>query len=764
MKFLLRTVDRLVAGALAGALAALVHAFVVAALVTTAQSALRERLVLVLAPELPLAVLLGALVAAASVAFEPGIPADPLESLRELGRAPMLQRTRMAALVPLVVAVGFFWFVATANVARLGLSLEPTLLAGRRIAWAAAVLAMLAALGVLALVGPLRAFLAARASRAPALVNPVFTGAAALAAVGFVSALAAKLGGPGGDAFGAFGVLGVFTRPELDLSPVLYLASVAGAGYAAGVIAGRRIPGFGARGAALLVLGGLVLVAVRAERTFARRGSLAATLATGSMPFRLQLAVARRAFDRDHDGASARFGGGDCDDRNAAIGPDAVDIPGNGVDEDCSGKDALVPGARRSEREAITETVRKIPAGERPWGPEINVLVITIDTLRFDESTPPAGPSATPNLDALAARGARFTRAYSLASYTGKSIGPMMIGRYPSETDRDGGHFNRYGRGNVMVAERLKKLGFRTLGAAAMNYFSLRSGLARGFDVWDLSARPKHEEGGAGSDQDTSITSPAITDAAIRMLRKQADPQRGNFVWLHYTDPHAQYVEHEGAPDFLGNRRGGSALARARYDAEVWATDREVGRLLSAIEKLPSKRPWVVIVTSDHGEAFNDHGMSWHGMEVWEALVRVPLIIAAPGMRAQVVDRKRSHVDLVPTILDLVGGLDGFDGPGKSLVADMLDGASAPERDVLVDMPTGPYTQRRRALVYGPSPGKKIIAYPGKRFQLFDLAQDPGEQNDLSEDATLFEEARARLEAFEAEVRELPPTSDPTQP
>jgi len=205
-------------------------------------------------------------------------------------------------------------------------------------------------------------------------------------------------------------------------------------------------------------------------------------------------------------------------------------------------------------------------------------------------------------------------------------------------------------------------------------------------------------------------------------------------------------------------------MARSRYDAEVWSTDREVGRLLAAIEKFPSKRPWVVVVTSDHGEAFNEHGMSWHGMEVWESLVRVPLIVAAPGMKAHVVDQRRSHVDLVPTILDLVGGLEGFEGPGKSLVPELVDVALAHERDVLVDMPTGPYTQKRRALLYGPTPGMKIIAFPAKRFALFDLAKDPGELADLSEDPTLFEDARARLEAAEAELREVPPTSDPTQP
>jgi choline-sulfatase len=764
VKFLVRTADRLLAGALFGALAAVAHALVAALLLGDAGGSLRDRLVLLLAPEVPFAAALGFVVAAGAVAFEPGIPSSPLELLRELQEEPVLTRTRKAALFPLVIAVGFAWFVAVANVARLGLSLESAVLAGRRAAWAAALLACFAALVVLAFTGPLRALLASRADRAPWLVNPVRTSSVAFALVALVAAVSARLGGTGGDAFGPLGVLGVFTRPELDLSPVGALASIALAAYAANVHVGRKIPGFAARGAGILVLAGSLLVAVRAEGLFARRGALAENLATGSMPFRLQLGVARKLFDRDRDGASSRFGGGDCDDRDPAIGPDAIDVPGNGVDEDCSGRDSPLPGqSKKAAAEPVAE-VRPIPASERPWGTDVNVLVITIDTLRFDESTPPAGPSATPNLDALAARGTRFSRAYALASYTGKSIGPMMIGRYPSETDRDGGHFNRYGRGNLMLAERLKKLGFRTLGAAAMNYFSLRSGLARGFDVWDLSARPKHEEGGAGSDQDTSITSPAITDAAIRMLRKQGDPQRRNLVWLHYTDPHAQYVEHDGAPDFLGSRKGGGAMARARYDAEVWSTDREVGRLLAAIEKFPSKRPWVVVVTSDHGEAFNEHGMSWHGMEVWESLVRVPLIVAAPGMKPHVVEQRRSHVDLVPTILDLVGGLEGFDGPGKSLVPDLVDGANAQERDVLVDMPTGPYTQKRRALLYGPTPGMKIIAFPGKRFALFDLTKDPGELTDLSEDATLFDEARARLEAVEAELREVAPTSDPTQP
>jgi arylsulfatase A-like enzyme len=761
MKPVLRSFDRLLAGALAGVLVALAHALVASMLLAGAGGTLRDRFALVLSPEVPIACVAGLLVALAAIVLEPGIPSDPIHGLQELQAEPMLERTRLAAKYPLVVVVGFVWFVAVANVARLGLSLEPALLAGRRTAWAAGVVTLLAGLAVLALTGPLRAFLARHADRRPWLVNPLRTTAVALAAAAILATAGAWLGGPGGDRFGALGILGVVTRAELDLSPVTTACAVALVAYVANVAAGRRIAGFAARGAAAIALLGCVLLAARGERTFDRKASLAAALATGAPSFRLQLQVAQKVFDRDHDGASSRFGGGDCNDADRAIGPDAIDIPGNGIDEDCSGKDALLPSANKAE--AAVDTVRKIPDSARPWGTDVNVLFITIDTLRFDESETPGGISATPNLDALAARGTKFTRAYSLASYTGKSIGPMMIGRYPSETDRDGGHFNHYGKSNVMLAERLKKQGFRTLGGAAMNYFSLRSGLARGFDVWDLSARPKHEEG-ATSDQDTSVTSAALTTAALRMLRKQADPQKKNFMWLHYSDPHAQYVEHRDAPDFLGNHKGGAAMARARYDAEVWATDKEVGRVIAALGQFPSKRPWVVIVTSDHGEAFNDHGMSWHGMDVWESLVRVPLIIAAPGMTAHVVDKKRSHIDLVPTVLDLIGAADTFDGPGKSLLIDLVDGANSPERDVLIDMPTGPYTQKRRALLFGPSPGMKFVAYPAKRFALFDLAADPAESQDLVDDAVRFDEAKARFEAAEAELHEVPPTTDPEQP
>src|SRR5262249_24865597 len=151
--------------------------------------------------------------------------------------------------------------------------------------------------------------------------------------------------------------------------------------------------------------------------------------------------------------------------------------------------------------------------------------------------------------------------------YTGKSIGPLLIGKYPSETDRDGGHFTKYDPSNTLVAERLHASGVRTFGAASHWYFQSWSGLSQGMDEWDTSAKPQEGQG----DNDTSITSGELSNAAIALLQKNSASRF--FMWLHYFDPHAQYMQHEGSPDFLSGGTGGAAAVRALYDGEVWFTD-----------------------------------------------------------------------------------------------------------------------------------------------------------------------------------------------
>jgi arylsulfatase A-like enzyme len=279
-------------------------------------------------------------------------------------------------------------------------------------------------------------------------------------------------------------------------------------------------------------------------------------------------------------------------------------------------------------------------------------------------------------------------------------------------------------------------------------YFTFKSGFAQGFDVFDLSAVPP-----GMTDTDRRSTSDRLTDVAIDLMKKPANVASGHrfFAWFHYFDPHLPYVTHEGAPDF--GRGGGtpSGLARAQYDEEVWFTDVHVGRLLDFVAAQPWAADTAIILTADHGEAFGEHRHWGHGRELWEPLVRVPLLVYMPGAKPHRVVAKRSHIDIAPTVVDLVGAAKPSPGSlrGTSLVRDIASpDQPATERDVLVDMPEGPFNEMRRALITGPTPGMKILDIAGRRFELYDLGKDPEESQNLAGD-------RERLQPFADKLQKV---------
>jgi arylsulfatase A-like enzyme len=282
-------------------------------------------------------------------------------------------------------------------------------------------------------------------------------------------------------------------------------------------------------------------------------------------------------------------------------------------------------------------------------------------------------------------------------------------------------------------------------------YFKPITGIGRGFDVFDISAQPP---GGIDATSDTSSSADRLTDAAIRQLSKPENTSKRFYGWVHYFDPHAEYMHHKGIQTF-GTRQ------RDLYDHEVLWTDTQIGRLLRFVEGQPWGKRTAIIVTADHGEAFGEHKLYRHGFEVWEELVRVPLIVHVPGIAPKRVKERRSAIDIVPTILDLMGvRLDHPKGPfdfisGQSLLPDVLarPGAKHEERDVLVDMPAGPNNGARRAFYHG---DYKLIVAGGVRFQLFDLKNDPGERHDLSGDANLLKDMKERYEKMCATLREVP--------
>jgi arylsulfatase A-like enzyme len=161
----------------------------------------------------------------------------------------------------------------------------------------------------------------------------------------------------------------------------------------------------------------------------------------------------------------------------------------------------------------------------------------------------------------------------------------------------------------------------------------------------------------------------------------------------------------------------------------------------------------VVIVTADHGEEFGEHGMTRHGFEVWETLVHVPLMIAAPGATPRHVDVLRSALDLAPTILELFGLPPEPSLEGTSLV-DEIYGAIPPERDVVVDLPATSDNGRRRAILHGTD---KLICFDTDRScKLFELARDPKENLGIVRGHD-FVEMKARYDGFNKAIKEVLP-------
>ena len=228
----------------------------------------------------------------------------------------------------------------------------------------------------------------------------------------------------------------------------------------------------------------------------------------------------------------------------------------------------------------------------------------------------------------------------------------MMMGKYPSESHRNWGHFNYFGVEDTFVSERLQKAGIHTISVQGHRYFSAWKnckdkpkgcGLERGFDDLDLSAAPKQME----FQTDTTISSDKLTDAAIALIDKHGDKRF--FMWVHYLDPHADYLQHDDVPRFGGG-------ARALYDNEVAFTDKHVGRLLAHIAKQGFADKTSIILTSDHGEGFGEKNNYFrHGVHLYEALVRVPFVVHVPGAKPQRIKQRRSLIDLAPTIMELMG-------------------------------------------------------------------------------------------------------------
>jgi len=398
------------------------------------------------------------------------------------------------------------------------------------------------------------------------------------------------------------------------------------------------------------------------------------------------------------------------------------------------------------------------PAAAAPAGSRPNLVIITVDTLRADHLGAWGSTStATPNIDALAARSVRFERAYAAFPKTNPSLSSLMTGRYASAhgVRRNGAHLPESER---TLAEVLKDAGYGTYAFICNHVMVSRYGLAQGFTLYDqnlpdaIVTRKAHER---------------IAEHLVGAVLDWADaakPVSPFFLWAHFIDPHGPYTPPgfvwkggaTGATLPVSTSNGGlkaipayQALPGitavdeyvARYSAEIDYLDRQVGRLLEGLRSRGMLDNALLVFGADHGESLGGHDLYFqHGSSLYEAQIHVPLLFAGPGIRAATIETPVSTVDVMPTVLDRLGIPAPAKVQGASLNA-WLDGkepVGAGERMLFAEL------GKQRAAMRGPL--KLIWDGDRKSVDLFDEDADPLEEHDIA--STRPEEGRRMLEAI----------------
>ena len=377
------------------------------------------------------------------------------------------------------------------------------------------------------------------------------------------------------------------------------------------------------------------------------------------------LTAATRLLDADRDGYARLMGGGDCNDADAEISPASLDWPDDGVDQDCDGKDALW-------QSLAAPRFHKVPA-QVPA--DANVLFVAIDTLRADHLGAYGYTRPTsPNLDQLGKEGVVFENGWAHAPSTRFSMPAIFTGRWPSaigweDCNACRSWWPRIRADAPTLGTSLKTAGLFTGSLWAYGYFDAdeRRGFERGIDVYDTKRGLLHTNV-SGPAESVGSSAEQITDDAVAFVNQHQ--QKRFYLSVHYYDPHMSYEIHAQAPQF-----GKTMLDQ--YDGEVWFTDHHIGRLFATLKDKGLWEKTIVVVTGDHGEGLGERGIMAHGYDLYPPQTKVPFIVRVPGLPPHRERTPVSHVDLAPTIVNLVGGAHQPSFLGRSFV-DLLAGQPDP--------------------------------------------------------------------------------------
>jgi arylsulfatase A-like enzyme len=432
---------------------------------------------------------------------------------------------------------------------------------------------------------------------------------------------------------------------------------------------------------------------------------------------------------------------------------------------------------------AAGETVR----ADGSWP---NVVLISIDTLRPDHlGCYRYERDTSPNIDQLAADGALFETAVSSTSWTLPAHCAMFTGLSDTvhgcvEMDR------RLADSRVTLAERLKAAGYATVGFFSGPALHPVFGLGQGFDnyvdctsyanltVKVADAGQPLDGGVVESESNADITSPRVYQQVHAWL--QQNQRRPFFMFVHMWDVHFDFIppppyDRKFDPDYQGTVTGEGFFidpsinpampARdlehiiALYDGEIGWTDEHVGKILADLDKLKLRDKTVVMLLSDHGEEFFEHGRKGHRQTLYDEVIRIPLIVRYPGHvpAGLRVRRQARMIDVAPTLLDLVGMPAPTNVMGHSLVPLFSGGELSGDTLAVSEL----FSVGRELRSFRRLDSKMIYNEQTKGASFFSLLEDPRERNPLTQTGNptvsrLSADARQALERLESFRHALP--------
>jgi len=425
--------------------------------------------------------------------------------------------------------------------------------------------------------------------------------------------------------------------------------------------------------------------------------------------------------DGDVDGIGQGFGHPDCDDISPNVFPGAREIPGNQRDDNCLGgdvskEDVLAlwtgPQAKRGE------SAEPVPFDRKSY----NVLFVTLDAVRADHTSLHGyHKPTTPTLKELGERSLVFESAWSASNFTALSMMSLFSGLYPtSYLDRE----TIIGRDKLTLPAQLHDAGYIT--EAIVDLHPALPHLYEGFleldDTLGIRATAAIRNRSSGS---TAYELSRLARQALKRLTAQEKPW---FLWVHYSEPHAEYLPHPGY-EFGDDLEG-------LYDGEIAYADQALRLLLNRLRDGGHADNTIVVVTSDHGEAFGEHGFFTHGQSLFVEELHVPLVIhLPPGSGADNFAKRISDpvdlTDVAPTLLDALGVKALYPMHGESLLPRAL--ADTPLRTPEAFAETRLPYARLQALRRGDE--VILLDHLIGSVRSYDLATDPGQMNPVHGDA-----------------------------